>query len=490
MLRRGERLFDATARLLGNMSTTILVDWGTTSFRAYLVDTASGALLESRSSKAGIMQVKPDAAVLEHQLSGWLPAGGSTAAAAAAAPRVVVCGMAGSRQGLLEVPYVEAPASAAVLARGCGELTLANGIRVSIIPGVMMPSGAAHEPADVMRGEETQLVGLNGGDDDADALPNAAASPVTTSSSSSSTSIVVMPGTHSKWALLKDGALTRFWTMMTGEAYALFREHSILGKLMGEEGTGAGTAVEGQGHGAPSEAFRRGVTTARDSTAGLLHLLFSTRTVGLFHELQNAELPDYLSGILIGCEVRDALKLPGVGDPTSTSNGGGPPTVTLLGGAALCGKYALALETFGFATRVAGDTALAGLIAVAKALTAAEDGRGGGGGEGGGGGMGGGESKSSASGCGAGGGGGYQDTVLVTGGSGTVGVAIQQLVNGNPALKGERRWVFAGSKDGDLTNFASTQKLFDTYKPTHVIHLAAYIKGRMEMAKHKGDILR
>ena len=90
--------------------------------------------------------------------------------------------------------------------------------------------------------------------------------------------------------------------------------------------------------------------------------------------------------------------------------------------------------------------------------------------------MGGGESKSSASGCG-GGGGGHQDTVLVTGGSGTVGVAIKHLLNGNPALKRERRWVFAGSKDGDLTNFASTRNLFDTYKPTHVIHLAAQVGG-------------
>ena len=83
-----------------------------------------------------------------------------------------------------------------------------------------------------------------------------------------------------------------------------------------------------------------------------------------------------------------------------------------------------------------------------------------------------------------------KEVVLVTGGSGGVGVALESLVNGDPALKGERRWVFAGSKDGDLTDLASTRTLFDTYKPTHVIHLAAYIKGRMEMAKHKGDILR
>lgn len=83
-----------------------------------------------------------------------------------------------------------------------------------------------------------------------------------------------------------------------------------------------------------------------------------------------------------------------------------------------------------------------------------------------------------------------EDIILVTGGSGTVGMALQDLVIEDPALSEGRLWVFAGSKDGDLTDFAATRTLFEHSKPTHVIHLAASIKGRMEMAKHKGETLR
>lgn len=81
-----------------------------------------------------------------------------------------------------------------------------------------------------------------------------------------------------------------------------------------------------------------------------------------------------------------------------------------------------------------------------------------------------------------------EEVVLVTGGTGTVGRGIKELIEKDSKSKADRRWVFAGSADADLQDFASTKKLFESVKPTHVLHLAAVIKGRHEMAKLKADI--
>lgn len=307
-----------------------MIDWGTTSLRAYLLD-SSGAVLGESCSQQGITQVKQEElkGVLLKVLDGWK------------CSEVLICGMAGSKQALLEVPYVQVPAGEAALAAGCGTLAL-PGLRVRIVPGVMIPAEDG-QAEDVMRGEEVQLLGCKVGG----------------SGTPGSTQLVLLPGTHTKWALLQDGKLLRFWTMMTGEVFACLRQHSILGKLMVELDAKGGVASDGV---AASSAFLRGVDYGKSAPGGLLHLIFSARTLGLFQKLQPAELPSYLSGILHACEVREALALPGVRSAARDA------TVVLLGSPAHCERYAITLRDFGYSANAAGDTALAGLRIIARAL--------------------------------------------------------------------------------------------------------------------------
>lgn len=237
----------------------IAVDWGTTSFRAYHVG-EDGSVLDERRSSDGILAVKDGAfeAALEQHLRGWdigLP--------------VVAAGMITSRQGWVEVPYVDCPAGPAELAKAIVTKTLASGRAIYFITGLHLKSASLGH--DVMRSEETQVFG---------SLASGAAHFVT-------------PGTHSKWIDVVNGRITRFDTYVTGESFALFRNHSILGRLMA-------------GDGADEAAFVRGVEKAFADPAGLLHSLFSVRSLSLYNDLKPEALSSYLSGILIGAEVAHA----------------------------------------------------------------------------------------------------------------------------------------------------------------------------------------
>jgi 2-dehydro-3-deoxygalactonokinase len=195
--------------------------------------------------------------------------------------------------------------------------------RITIVPGLM------HDGAqpDVMRGEETQIVG-------ALALhPELAAQ-----------SCLVLPGTHAKWARVEAGRVTGFSTHMTGELYALLRQHSVLARLM--------PAVA-----APSsEGFLAGVDAARNRGA-LGHQLFAVRSLGLFRRLPPEQLQDYLSGLLIGHEISHELAA------------AAPARLALIGEPALCGRYAQALARFGLSAPLQLDnTAPAGLWRLAQTL--------------------------------------------------------------------------------------------------------------------------
>ncbi len=271
------------------------IDWGTTSLRAYRLDEAGG-VLDQRESAQGILSVPEGgfAAVLDATIRPWLDAGEEL---------VLLCGMIGSRQGWREVPYLACPAGPAEVAAAMAPLPLPGARRCLLVPGLSTrgPEGVP----DVMRGEETKLVGL------LDELGDAAAT-------------LCLPGTHSKWARLEGGRITGFATRMTGETRAVLLNHSILGRL-------SAPARE------PSdEAFRRGVRRSRER-GGLLHHLFGTRALGLMGELAPEETDDYLSGLLIGHEVRAAVE-------------DGPPpggAVHLAGSATLCRLYALAFAEYG-----------------------------------------------------------------------------------------------------------------------------------------------
>lgn len=282
----------------------IAIDWGTSSLRGYLLD-GNGEILEQRRGEGGILACRGRfAEVLADLVNGW---NGD----------IVLSGMIGSRNGWHELPYLPCPADTAELAAAMVAHTdpALPGRTLWFVPGVACGTEAG--VPDVMRGEETQLVGL---------LPLLGAGRHS----------VCLPGTHSKWARIDAGRIVGFSTTMTGEMYALLRQHSILGKLM----------PAGDEH-FDEEAFAQGVVRSSDA-GGLLHHLFGTRTLGLFERLPAEALASYLSGLLIGHEVRAR---PGNGD-----------VVHLVGSHALSVRYSRALSLLGIGSmRHAEDLAAAGL---------------------------------------------------------------------------------------------------------------------------------
>jgi 2-dehydro-3-deoxygalactonokinase len=261
----------------------IAIDWGTSSFRAYRLD-AHGNILESRTSNQGILNVAPGQfpRVLQDQISGWEEA------------PVVMSGMVGSRQGWVEVPYVQCPAGFDEIAAKLVSVGWENR-KGWIVPGLSC-SDTAGVP-DVMRGEETQILGCG------------------------VEGTICLPGTHSKWVEVKKGRIERFSTAMTGEVYAVLKQHSILGRMMEEGKPDAGAFAEGVG--------RSG------EAGGLLHHLFGVRTRGLMGELNAAASASYLSGILIGHELRSF----------------GLERFSLLGAPELTALYARAAQALGVETR-------------------------------------------------------------------------------------------------------------------------------------------
>ena len=300
------------------------IDWGSSNLRAALLD-AQGVLIEHRESAEGVFTVQGGdfASVLWRLCGDWI---------AQHPVPLWACGMIGSRQGIVEVPYVACPAGVRELARALGHATLAPreqpaaaAVTLAIVPGLKCGSAAAGW--DVLRGEETQCLGL------------AAAGP-----------LCVLPGTHSKWMLRRrDGQVDAFQTYMTGELFDLLHRQGSLARMM-----------------APAQwspdAFEQGVQEAHDDT--LENLLFRVRTAGLMARFAADALPDYLSGLLIGAEVKAGLGRFG------SSTGGEP--ITLVGTAPLTRRYAIAMTLFGRTAREhPGDAVFAGLAAIARAARAA-----------------------------------------------------------------------------------------------------------------------
>jgi 2-dehydro-3-deoxygalactonokinase len=274
------------------MSGLIGIDWGTSSLRAYRMD-EHGRILDTRVRPWGVRQ---------------LPVGGFDAALADVVqdwpdlPRLA-CGMVGSRNGWHEVPYLPLPLGAAELGAALTECRGADGKPLYIVCGLSNPLGP-----DVMRGEETQLFGALA------RMPNLAAC-----------STWLLPGTHSKWASVRHGKVIDFATVMTGELFALLRQHSILA-------TDVGSAVP------DTEAFARGVIAARDSgAAGGWSRLFSARALMLGGALAPESVPDYLSGLLLGEEFRSAL---------AEQRFALDQPVQLIGEEALCARYRHAASYF------------------------------------------------------------------------------------------------------------------------------------------------
>jgi len=245
------------------MPALIALDWGTSSLRGYLLG-ENGEVLESRHADRGILKVDGEflATYLEF-CSGWgdLPA--------------IASGMIGSKQGWKEAPYVAAPASMQQIAASLASVDVPGHKPLHIVPGVSCRD--AHGLPDVMRGEETQLLG---------ALAGGGGRVRTTRS-------FVLPGTHSKWAVAGPDGIERFSTFMTGEVFSVMKAHSILGRLVPDASVIAA-----------DDGFRRGALgSLQGGGGGLLKRLFSARTLGLFNEVPAAQIGSYMSGLLIGEEI-------------------------------------------------------------------------------------------------------------------------------------------------------------------------------------------
>ncbi len=243
----------------------IAIDWGTSNFRAFLLN-GHGELLQKKFARQGILRVYHGAfaKTLQKQIGDWL--------AQYPAIPVLMSGMIGSRQGWQEIPYLQCPLAMNELSNGIQKIDHAE--QQWIVPGLRIdyPDGRV----DVMRGEETQILG---------AL-----------SDTTEPQLFCLPGTHSKWATLADGKLTHFTTFMTGELFTLLARHSILGKLMRNAKP-------------DSEGFLRGIAWAeRDHF--LLSQLFQVRTQVLAGSLDNNDVYSFLSGVLIGHEIRQVLASP------------------------------------------------------------------------------------------------------------------------------------------------------------------------------------
>ncbi|WP_233832136.1 2-dehydro-3-deoxygalactonokinase [Paraburkholderia sp. ZP32-5] len=319
----------AAASVDSSRAALIALDWGTTSLRAYLFD-ANGRVLATRASTAGIMNLPRDAAdggfdaAFDDACGVWLDQ--------AREVPVIAAGMVGSAQGWLEAPYVDTPANADALVAGLVRVKAANGATLHIVPGVLQRG----ELPNVMRGEETQIVGaLSEHASDANSASAANGAGGTSAASKpaapNTRSLIGLPGTHAKWAVVDAGRIERFHTFMTGEVFAALREHTILGRTMVTPDR------------PDTAAFLRGVNIAREKgQAGMLATVFSTRTLGLTGELSSEAQPDYLSGLLIGHELAglDALL-------AQQQSSLARQSLRLIGNDALCERYRAALAQFG-----------------------------------------------------------------------------------------------------------------------------------------------
>ncbi|NEY89534.1 2-dehydro-3-deoxygalactonokinase [Tabrizicola oligotrophica] len=285
----------------------IAVDWGSSNLRAWAMG-PEGILAEAQSGEGagGLTRAEFEPALLR-LIAHWLQPGRQTP--------VLACGMVGSRQGWVEAAYRATPCTPVSSAGLVAVATHDPRLGVQIVPGLSQA-----RPADVMRGEESQIAGallLTPGFD----------------------GVFCLPGTHSKWAHVSAGEVVSFQTFMTGELFSLLSSQSVLRHGMGE--------------GWDEAAFDEGVADALSRPERIAARLFSLRAEGLLNGLAPAAARSRLSGLLIGSELAGA-KPYWLGQP-----------IRLIGAAGLSASYARALAAQGVVAEILDATActLAGLVA-------------------------------------------------------------------------------------------------------------------------------
>lgn len=295
-------------------------DWGTSHLRLFLCDEAGSPL--AHKAGPGVASVDaPFPRLLQSLVADWRQAHGELP--------VVLCGMVGSSLGWTPVPYVPCPAGAGDIAARCVEL---EGGSVRIVPGLSCTNRL--DAPDVMRGEETQIIG---------ALQLDPALRL-------GQRLLCLPGTHTKWVAIRDGLIRDFLTVPAGEIHALLAHRSV---LVADTPGSAPPASVSEG-----AAFARGLEQVqRHPEADLLQRVFQCRSRRLQGDLAPQDAAEFLSGLLIGSDAQSALRL--------LTHGTGAQ-VQVIGAPLLARRYALALARFGAAPReIDGDAAaLAGLTQV------------------------------------------------------------------------------------------------------------------------------
>lgn len=307
----------------------IALDWGTSSCRAFLLDN-DGLVLAERRQDSGSMVVATtaEAAGTEHasafeesfeRLCGdWLTVWPGIP--------VIACGMVGSNHGWFETPYRRLPADLAAEGVSLTSVPTRRGTMLHIIPGLISDSGLP----DVLRGEETQVLGALAGDPDRASVDD------------ETTRIVLLPGTHSKWVRVAGSTVIDFMTCMTGEFFSLLMTESTLSLL-------SSPPVE-----VDWDAFARGLdVSATRADGGILTTVFSARTLVMTGRLAPAQVEDYLSGLLIGAEIAGV---------TAGWLGNRSVQILLCGEAGLNQRYRRGLEKFGLSVaRESTTSAAAGM---------------------------------------------------------------------------------------------------------------------------------
>jgi 2-dehydro-3-deoxygalactonokinase len=292
-------------------------DWGTSRLRLYLCD-AANKVLDTRQGRGAAAARGEHERELDAGIAGWQQDAGPLP--------VVLCGMVGSTIGWVQAPYLPAPADPQRLA--AASVALRAGA-VRIVPGVSCRNRLG--APDVMRGEETQILGAMSLEP---ALQRGA-------------HLLCLPGTHTKWVVIDDGAIGEFLTAPAGEIFDLLSRHSVMvGDAAGER--------------APDEsAFQSALARVRElPQVELLHRVFEVRSRRLLGEMPEAHAASYMSGLLVGSDVAGAARL--------FAQEAAAGKVFLVGAPELVRAYATALGAFGFGTQVIDGAAasLAGLGAI------------------------------------------------------------------------------------------------------------------------------
>lgn len=297
-------------------------DWGTSNLRLYLCQfkpNGNSVILDTRFGP-GISQISGNFEETFFNLAqDWLDQFESI--------QVLLSGMVGSTIGWKDAPYLNCPVDAKQIAEGRIQFEV-RGIHFSILAGLLTqnPLGLP----DVMRGEELQMLGW-----------------LALQEKPASKQLFTLPGTHNKWALIEDNIITNFLTSFTGELFNILRQNSILITEQNELSIN-------------EDIFMNGVSAIENTgDAELVHSLFSTRSKQVLGELANTDAQSYLSGMIIGADVKGARSLFGTVD-----------NVTIISEDSLNKPYALALQHFGIKSHHCkpAEIAIAGFDAIYQNL--------------------------------------------------------------------------------------------------------------------------